>query len=154
MEERKYQICTRCVMDTTDPDIVFDEKGQCNHCTEFIDRRAKHKYQGKESDKALEAVVADMKKAGKGKEYDCIIGLSGGIDSCYAAYIAKEKGLRLLAVHLDNGWNSEEAVLNIKNVAKKLGIDYESYVLDWDEFKDLQLAFLKASVPEAEQTPT
>ena len=94
-----------------------------------------------------------MKQSGQGKAYDCVIGLSGGIDSCYAAYIAKQKGLRILAVHLDNGWNSEEAVLNIKNVAKKLEIDYESYVLDWEEFKDLQLAFLKASVPEAE-TPT
>jgi len=140
-------------MDTTDPDITFNSEGHCNHCTEFLGSRVKHQYQGVESDKQLDVVVAQMKKAGKGKEYDCVIGLSGGIDSCYAAYIAKQKGLRILAVHLDNGWNSEEAVQNIKNVAKKLEIDYESYVLDWNEFKDLQLSFLKASVPEAE-TPT
>jgi len=140
-------------MDTTDPDIIFNEKGECNHCTEFLDKRIKHNYQGIESDLELKRLITEMKKAGKGREYDCIIGLSGGIDSCYAAYIAKQNGLRVLAVHMDNGWNSEEAVLNIKNVAKKLGIDYESYVLDWEEFKDLQLAFLKASVPEAE-TPT
>ncbi len=140
-------------MDTTDPEITFDAEGFCNHCTEFLDKRAKHKYQGAESDEALARIVGDMKAAGKGKEYDCVIGISGGTDSCYAAYIAKQKGLRVLAVHLDNGWNSEEAVQNVKNVAQKLEIDYESYVLDWEEFKDLQLAFLKASVPEAE-TPT
>jgi N-acetyl sugar amidotransferase len=140
-------------MDTTDLEIAFDENGYCNHCTEFLDKRAKHKYQGAESDKALDSLVESMKAAGKGSDYDCIIGLSGGIDSSYVAYIAKERGLRVLAVHMDNGWNSEEAVMNIKNIAKKLGIDYESYVLDWEEFKDLQLAFLKASVPEAE-TPT
>ena len=115
--------------------------------------RLKHKYQGQQSDDNLDDLIQIIKKDGKGKEYDCIIGLSGGVDSCYAAYIAKNKGLRVLAVHMDNGWNSEEAVLNIKNVAKILDIDYESYVLDWEEFKGLQLAFLKASVPEGE-TPT
>jgi N-acetyl sugar amidotransferase len=140
-------------MDTTDPEITFDESGNCNHCTEFINKRSLHKYKGEESDRALDAIIEEMKIDGKGKEYDCIIGLSGGIDSCYAAYIAKQRGLRVLAVHLDNGWNSEEAVQNIKSVAQKLDIDYESYVLDWHEFKDLQLSFLKASVPEAE-TPT
>lgn len=153
MEQREYRICTRCVMDTTDLEITFDEQGHCNHCTEFINSRAKHKYQGKQSDDALAQIVEDMKRAGKGSDYDCVIGVSGGTDSCYAAYILKQKGLRVLAVHLDNGWNSEEAVQNVKNVARKLEIDYESYVLDWEEFKDLQLAFLKASVPEAE-TPT
>lgn len=153
MRTRSYQQCVRCVMDTTDLEIVFDSDGFCNHCTEFLDKRAKHKYQGAISDAALEAVVEDMKRAGKGKEYDCIVGVSGGTDSCYTAYVAKQKGLRVLTVHLDNGWNSEEAVQNVKNVARKLEIDYESYVLDWEEFKDIQLAFLKASVPEAE-TPT
>ncbi len=153
MAENNYQICTRCVMDTSDPDIKFNKAGECNNCIEFLDKRAKHIYRGVESDTQLKRLVIEMKKAGKGKEYDCVIGLSGGIDSCYAAYIAKQNGLRILAVHMDNGWNSEQAVLNIKNVAKKLGIDYESYVLDWEEFKDIQLAFLKASIPEAE-TPT
>lgn len=153
MKNRPYQMCTRCTMDTTDLEIRFNEEGHCNHCTEFIEKRIHHKYQGEESDRQLAALIQQIKKDGKGKKYDCIIGLSGGIDSCYASYIAKQHGLRILAVHMDNGWNSEEAVLNIKNVAKKLGIDYESYVLDWEEFKDIQLAFLKASVPEAE-TPT
>ena len=153
MSERAHQQCTRCVMDTSDPLITFNEEGHCNHCTEFIDRRSHHNYKGNESDKALDAIVAQMKTDGKGKEYDCIIGMSGGIDSSYVAWIAKQKGLRVLAVHMDNGWNSEEAVLNIRNIASKLGIDYESYVLDWDEFREIQLAFLKASIPEAE-TPT
>lgn len=153
MEERHYQICTRCVMDTTDPGIHFNENGECNLCTDFIENRKKHNYQGETSENQLNVLVAQMKKDGNGKEYDCIIGLSGGIDSSYVAYIAKQKGLRILGVHLDNGWNSEEAVQNIKSIAKKLDIDYESYVLNWAEFKDIQLAFLKASVPEAE-TPT
>ncbi len=137
-------------MDTTDLQIVFDEKVYCNHCTEFLNNRANHQYQGKENSAELDRIVEDMKRAGQGREYDCISGISGGVDSSYLAYIAKKKGLRVLAVHLDNGWNSEEAVLNIKNVTTKLNIDYESYVLDWEEFKDLQLAFLKASVPEAD----
>lgn len=153
MTEREYQQCSRCVMDTSDPDIQFNELGECNHCTDFLNKRIHHKYQGESSDRAFNDLVAQMKKAGKGKEYDCIMGVSGGIDSSYAALIAKRHGLRVLGVHMDNGWNSEEAVLNIRNIAQKLGIDYESFVLDWEEFKDLQLSFLKASVPEAE-TPT
>ena len=151
--EREYQQCTRCVMDTTDPLIEFDDDGVCNLCTEFKNKRAQANYNGEKSDRELEALIAQMKKDGKGKEYDCIIGMSGGIDSSYVAWIAKEKGLRVLAVHMDNGWNSEEAVLNIKNIATKLNIDYESFVLDWEEFRDIQLSFLKASIPEAE-TPT
>ncbi len=140
-------------MDTTDPQITFDENGYCNHCTEFAGKRAGHSYQGRQSDEALDGIVATLKRDGEGKQYDCIIGLSGGIDSSYVAYIIKQKGLRALAIHLDNGWDSEESVNNIKNIAKLLELDYDSYVLDWEEFKDLQLAFLKASVPEAE-TPT
>ena len=153
MNARNYQECTRCVMDTTDLQIIFDKNGHCNHCTEFLNERDGYKYQGKESDERLEQTIEEIKRAGRGNDYECIIGLSGGVDSSYLAYISKENGLRVLAVHMDNGWNSEEAVTNIKNITKKLGIDYESYVLDWEEFKDLQAAFLKASVPEAE-TPT
>ena len=148
-----YQECTRCVMDTSDPEIVFDENGHCCHCTEFLNRRAKYTYQGEKSDHLFDKTVDAIRRSGRGFEYDCVVGVSGGADSSYLAYIIKERGLRPLAVHMDNGWNSEKAVLNIKNVTRKLGIDYESYVLDWEEFKDLQLSFLKASVPEAE-TPT
>ena len=153
MSSEKYLECSRCVMDTTDPEIIFDRNGFCNHCKEFLEKRAKHKYQGTESDKALDRLVDEIKACGKGKEYDCIVGISGGTDSCYTAYIAKQKGLRVLAVHMDNGWDSEQAVQNLKNVSNKLEIDYESYVLNWEEFRDIQLAFLTASVPEAD-TPT
>lgn len=153
MEIGNYRQCIRCVMDTTDPEITFNESGYCNHCIEFLDKRAKYSYQGKKSDEKFDKQIEAIKRAGRNKKYDCIIGVSGGADSSYTLYIAKQKGLRVLAVHMDNGWNSKEAVLNIKNVVSKLGIDYESYVLDWEEMKDLQLAFLKASVPEVE-TPT
>ena len=147
------RVCQRCVMNESDPEITIDAQGFCNHCTEFIDKRAQHKYQGESSDRAFEVLLEKIKTAGKGKKYDCVLGLSGGIDSSYVAYAMKQRGVRVLGIHMDNGWNSEEAVLNIKNIARKLEIDYESYVLDWEEFKDLQLSFLKASVPEAE-TPT
>lgn len=140
-------------MDSSDPLIKFDEDGKCNHCSEFINSRIKHKYQGEQSDKELNTLIGQMKTAGRGKKYDCVLGLSGGVDSSYAAYLLKSKGLRVLAVHLDNGWNSEEAVSNIKNIADKLGISYESHVLNYHEFKEIQLAFLRASIPEAE-TPT
>ncbi|MEO7659830.1 MAG: N-acetyl sugar amidotransferase, partial [Pyrinomonadaceae bacterium] len=153
MTRRSYQQCTRCVMDTTDVQIAFDSNGQCNHCVNFLEKRSKFNYQGRESDEDLDRLVDDIKRAGKNNEFDCIIGLSGGTDSCYLADVMTQKGLRPLAVHMDNGWNSEKAVLNIKNITRKLGIDYESFVLDWGEFRDLQLSFLRASVPEAE-TPT
>lgn len=147
------QICTRCVMDVSDIEINIDEHGHCNHCKEFLEKRVNHKYQGKKTDIEFKKLIDKIKRAGKGKQYDCVIGISGGVDSSYAVWIAKKEGLRVLGVHMDNGWNSEEAVLNIKNIAKKLQIDYESFVLDWNEFKDVQLSFLRASVPEAE-TPT
>ncbi|MBC7899314.1 MAG: N-acetyl sugar amidotransferase [Saprospiraceae bacterium] len=153
MKIRRYQQCKRCVMDTTDLEIDFNESGHCNHCEEFLKIRAKHTYQGKESDDSLNRTVDAMKRAGRGKDYDCVIGVSGGVDSSYLAYVVKQKGLRPLAVHMDNGWNSEKAVINIKKITQRLRIDYESFVLDWEEFKDVQLSFLKASIPEAE-TPT
>lgn len=153
MKFRSYQQCNRCVMDTTDPNIVFDDEGICNHCEEYKNIRAAHSYMGEQSDNTFNSLISKIKAKGKNKNYDCVVGLSGGIDSSYVAYIAKKNGLRVLGVHMDNGWNSEEAVQNIKNIAKILDIDYESHVLDWEEFKDIQLAFLKASIPEAD-TPT
>jgi len=148
-----YQLCNRCVMDTSDPGIYFDENGNCNHCTEFLNKRANYSYKGLESDLALEKIVRVIKDNGVGKAYDCIVGLSGGVDSSYTAWKAKEMGLRVLGVHLDNCWNSIEANQNIRNIASKLNIDYECVVLDWQEFKQIQAAFLRASIPEAD-TPT
>jgi N-acetyl sugar amidotransferase len=150
---RTYQQCTRCVMDTTDPEIRFDGKGICNHCTDFLKRRDEIKAFKKLGSEHLNAIVEKIKQRGKNKKYDVVLGISGGVDSSYTAYLLKKLGIRALLVHMDNGWNSDDATLNIKNIAKKLGFDYESYVLDWEEFKDIQLAFLKASVVEAE-TPT
>jgi N-acetyl sugar amidotransferase len=140
-------------MDTSDVDITFDLKGHCSHCRNYFERIAKRVYLGEESDRQLSEIVSNIKKSGEGKEYDCVIGISGGIDSSYVAYLSKQLGLRPLLVHMDNGWNSEISVKNIKNIADKLGLDYQSYVLDWDEFKNIQLAFFKASIPEME-TPT
>jgi hypothetical protein len=148
-----YRQCTRCVMDTTDREITFNEKGHCCHCTSYLKNRKNHSYRGEASDRALRHMFDCVRRSGENSKYDCVIGISGGVDSSYLTYLAVYHGLRPLAVHMDNGWDSEKAVLNISNVTRILCIDYESYVLDWEEFRDIQLAFLKASVPEAE-TPT
>ena len=153
MEEIKYQQCNRCVMDTSDLEIRFDENGYCNHCTEYFEKTSKLVYQGEASDEKFKTLIEKIKKSGENNNYDCLIGISGGIDSIYTAYLAKKNGLRALNVHLDNGWNSALAVKNIEKTLKKLDFDLYTYVIDWLEFKDLQLSFLKASIPEAE-TPT
>lgn len=145
-----YQICNRCVMDTSDPEISFNDQGFCNHCISFLEEAKTIVPTGEERDIQLKKLIQNIKKSGKKKEYDCLIGVSGGVDSSYVAYIVKELGLRPLAVHMDNGWNSEESVKNIRNLCTKLEIDYESYVLDWDEFKDIQLSILKSSIVEVE----
>jgi N-acetyl sugar amidotransferase len=147
---RQYQICTRCIMDTSDSAIVFNGEGICNHCQGY-DRRASQELFSKEVREAkIRALVKEITSAGRDKEYDCIIGVSGGVDSTMVAYKVKELGLRPLALHVDNGWNSELAVNNIELSLKKLGIDLYTIVLDWDEFRDLQLAFLYSSVANIE----
>ncbi len=152
-KKQVYQQCTRCVMDTSDPEITFDEKGYCNHCTEYFEKTSKLIYQGADSEIKLKQLVENIRKSGKNNDYDCVIGISGGVDSIYTAYLAKQLGLRVLTVHMDNGWNSELAVHNIEKILKKLEMELNTIVLNWEEFRDLQLSFLQASVPEAE-TPT
>jgi N-acetyl sugar amidotransferase len=147
---RPYQICTRCIMDTTDPDILFDEDGVCNHCHRYDEELPKRVFHGKEGEQRLTALVNAIKQAGSNKEYDCIIGVSGGVDSTYVAYLTKQLGLRPLAIHFDNGWNSELAVSNIEKTLDTLGIDLYTYVIDWPVFKNLQLSFLTASTPDGE----
>jgi len=151
MKDRTYQICTKTVMDTIgDPDITFNTDGICNYYYEF---NAKLKIRVPPKDIAsqkLNEIVGKIKRDGRGKAYDCIIGVSGGVDSTYTAWLVKKLGLRPLAVHLDNGWNSELAVKNIENILNVLGIDLYTEVLDWEMFKDLQLSFLKASTPDGE----
>jgi N-acetyl sugar amidotransferase len=149
-EAAAYRQCTHCIMDTTDPDIVFDDQGVCNHCYLYAEVSGSRLFSAPEDRHRLESLLADIRRRGKGKEYDCIIGVSGGVDSTYVAYLTKRFGLRPLAVHLDNGWDSELAVGNIESILKKLDIDLYTYVIDWVEFKDLQLSFLKASTPDAE----
>ena len=141
--------CSRCVMDSTDPMIRFDEEGVCQYCKIHDEMEAKYPLNaiGKID---LDNIIADIKAKGKGKKYDCIIGVSGGTDSTYQLHLAKELGLRALAVHFDNGWNSDIAVSNIKKVTDKLDYDLVTYVVNWEEFKDIQIAFLKASTPDSE----
>jgi N-acetyl sugar amidotransferase len=142
-----YQICTRCVMDTTAKEITFDNKGVCSFCHEYDATNHLIWKRGEEGKKLLTRTLAKIKKEAEGKEYDCIIGLSGGVDSSYVAYLAKEQfNLRPLIVHVDTGWNSELAVKNIENIVKKLDIDLYTHVIDWEEMQDLQLSFFKSGI--------
>lgn len=145
-----YRQCSRCLMDTSDPAIQFDALGHCNHCTRYFARVAGEVKGGAEGVLALEAIVERIRQEGRGKDYDCIAGVSGGVDSTFVIYKLKQLGLRPLAVHFDNGWNSELAVANIKNALDRLKIDLHTDVVDWEEFKDLQMSFIKASVPNCE----
>jgi N-acetyl sugar amidotransferase len=133
-------------MDTSDPDITFNDDGICSHCQYFDSFVTKVWPRGEAASKKLDEMVCFLKKEGEGKDYDCIIGLSGGVDSSYLALKIKEMGLRPLAVHVDGGWNSELASQNIEAIVKELDIDLYTHVVDWSEMKDLQLAFLKSQV--------
>jgi len=137
-------------MDTTDPEITFDDQGICNHCRDYDRVTEEQVFTGEIGEKKLDAIVQKIKAAGSNSDYDCIIGISGGVDSSYVAYQTRELGLRPLAIHLDNGWDSELATKNIENLLSKLKIDLFTYVINWDEFRDLQLSFLKASTPDSE----
>ena len=142
-----YRICSRCVMDTTDVEITFDQDGVCNHCTEFENVTRKRWFPNEQGARRLAKSIDEMKSAGKGREYDCILGLSGGIDSSYLALKAKDWNLRPLVVHVDAGWNAELAVSNIEAIVKHCNYDLHTHVVDWEEMRDLQLAFLRAGVP-------
>lgn len=147
----QFQQCSISVMDNiADPDIRFDEKGICNYYYAYKKAEAESVLPGEAGRNKLNGIAAEIKAAGKNQPYDCIMGLSGGVDSTYVAWLAKELGLRPLAVHFDNGWNSELAVMNIENIVNKLGFDLYTYVINWDEFRDLQIAYLKASVVDIE----
>jgi len=150
MKEQNYQICKRCIMDTTDPEIRFDENGICNHCKQY-DKLAKERlFTGEVGKQKLNELVSEIKASGTNKEYDCVVGVSGGVDSTFVVYKLKELGLRPLAVHLDNGWNSELSTRNLEMALKKFNVDLYTYVIDWEEFRDLQLSFLKSGISNAE----
>jgi N-acetyl sugar amidotransferase len=150
MNSLNHRVCSRCVMDTTDPNIEFDADGVCNHCHAHLNALATNVHRGAEGRERMMKIADEIRRQGAGKAYDCVIGVSGGVDSTYTAWLVKEIGLRPLAVHLDNGWNSEIGVRNIARTIEKLGIDLYTHVIDWEEYKDIQRAFLKASVPDVE----
>ncbi len=148
MNTRIYQICSNCVMDTSDSKIIFDEHGVCDHCRTFYNDILPKWHTDKTAEAALTVIIDKIKKEGQGKEFDCIMGMSGGIDSSYLTYIVKEKfGLRPLVFHVDAGWNSQIAVNNIERLVDKLGLDLYTHVVNWEEMKDLQLAYFKSGVP-------
>jgi N-acetyl sugar amidotransferase len=143
--------CAVCVLDMNDdPSMTFDENGVCQYLHQYKAGIARHVPAQETRQQKLDTLVAKIRNDGKGRAYDVIVGVSGGVDSTYVALLAKELGLRVLAVHCDNGWNSELAVKNIENIVSRLGIDLFTYVIDWEEFRDIQLAFIKASVVDIE----
>ncbi len=151
MNDRPYQMCSRCVMDTTADDITFDDQGICNYCTDFLSHSKEILFiDPSEQAQKLNELVSAIKKAGKGKKYDCIIGVSGGVDSSWALVQAVKQGLRPLAVHMDNGWNSELAQNNIANLVRNLGVDLYTHVIEWDEYRALMQSFFDADVIDVE----
>lgn len=151
------RVCTRCVMGSADPLIRFDEAGVCNLCTDFMHRRlavTAFSAQGQADGTALERLWRRIRDSRRpNSRYDCVVGLSGGVDSSYTALLAAKAGLRVLGVHMDNGWDTPVSLRNVLNLVKTLGIDYEADVLDWNSFREIQKAFIAADVPEIE-TPT
>lgn len=146
-----FRQCSISVMDNiADPNVTFDKDGICNYYFDYMKAEQAHVFKGEEGSSRLDEVVSKIKEAGKGRKYDCITGVSGGVDSTYVALVAGKLGLRPLIVHFDNGWNSELAVKNIENIISRLGFDLHTLVVDWEEFKDIQLAYLKASVVDIE----
>ena len=141
-----YQVCKRCVMDTTNSDIIFDEEGVCSYCHHFEMVTKKNWFPNEEGDRKLNLIIDKIKQVGAGNPYDCIIGLSGGLDSSYLALKAKNWGLRPLVIHVDAGWNSELAVANIEKVVNYCDYHLYTHVVNWDEMRDLQLAYLSSGI--------
>jgi N-acetyl sugar amidotransferase len=147
MTLRPYKICSNCIMDTSDSNITFDDKGWCDYCNNYHTKILPYWHPDERGRQELLSTVERIKRDGKGKDHDCLIGLSGGVDSSHVAYLAKQYGLRPLLFHVDAGWNSQQAVNNIEKMVDGLGFDLHTEVINWLEMKDLQLAFFKAQVP-------
>lgn len=143
----QYQICKRCIMDTSDPTIRFNSNGICNYCTSALKLISKDGYKGQKSDEEFAIIINTIKEKQKSKEYDCVIGVSGGVDSAYLLHLAHKEGLRILAVHVDAGWNSNTAVSNIHKLCNKMNIDLKTIVIDWSVFKELQRAYMFSGLP-------
>lgn len=149
INKNNYRICTNCIMDTTDPHITFDERGWCDYCNNLHKNILPNWHTDTQGEAELMKVAAKIRKDGKGRDFDCIIGLSGGLDSSYCTYIAKEKmGLRPLLFHVDAGWNTDQAVGNIEKLVNGLGLDLYTEVINWEEMKDLQVAMLKSQIAD------
>jgi N-acetyl sugar amidotransferase len=147
---RAYQICTRCIMDTTDPKITFDANGLCTHCRRYTLSIAAMEKNDTYSTANRDRIIGEIREAGRDRDYDVLLGLSGGVDSSYLAYLAHQLGFRAVCVHLDNGWNSELAVKNIENIVRRYHFTLHTHVINWEEFRDLQLSCIKASVVDVE----
>lgn len=147
-----YQMCTRCVMDTTAKEITFDSSGVCSFCHSFDENVKPVLDRARSGDgrRFLDQIVVSIKNSAHGKPYDSILGISGGTDSSYLAYLASELGLRPLLVNVDTGWDTLESKNNIENLVIKLGFDLEIIAVDWEEMRDLQLAFYRSSVKSCE----
>lgn len=149
MTKRTYQICTKTIMDTTDPNIVFDNDGVSDYYHNFHQVIKPNWYTDERGLNELMKTADKIKKDGRNRDFDCIIGLSGGLDSSYTTYIATEiMGLRPLLFHVDAGWNTQQAVGNIEKLVNGLGLDLYTEVINWEEMKDLQVAFLKSQIPD------
>ncbi|MFH1513202.1 MAG: N-acetyl sugar amidotransferase [Bacillota bacterium] len=135
-------VCTRCVMDSSDGGVTFDEQGRCSVCARYLEQTSLRGYKAGASDETLRQLIAQIRKAGEGREFDCVLGLSGGVDSSYMAYVAHQHGLRVLAVHVDTGWNSEMAVRNIERVCNGLKYELHTIVMDWPTMKELMRAYM------------
>ena len=147
--DHEYAICTRCIMDTSDPNISFNEAGLCEYCENFDKEIRPNWHTDERGAKQLDALAGKIKAAGKGHDFDCIIGLSGGLDSSYATLVATERmGLRPLLFHVDAGWNTDQAVGNIEKLVDGLGLDLYTEVINWSEMKDLQRAFLFSQIAD------
>lgn len=145
----KYGICTRCIMDTSDPNIRIDDHGDCEYCNNFDTSILPNWHTGPLGKRQLTPMADKIREAGKGKDFDCIIGLSGGLDSSYVTYVAKEKmGLRPLLFHVDAGWNTDQAVGNIEKLVDGLGLDLYTDVVNWEDVKRMQVAFLRSGIPD------
>jgi len=146
---RKYQICTKTIMDTSDPNIVFNEKGESDYYTNYLENIVPNWHTDERGYEELMKIADKIKKTSRNKDFDCIIGLSGGLDSSYAAYVAKEiMGIRPLIFHVDAGWNTDKAVGNIEKLINGLNLDLYTEVINWEEMKDLQVAFLKSQISD------
>tara|TARA_Y100001958_G_C21188399_1_gene517046 strand:+ start:14 stop:1405 length:1392 start_codon:yes stop_codon:yes gene_type:complete len=147
--KEKERVCKICLCDTSIPDLEFTDEGICHYCLEITPQIKQMKINNSSLDE-YEKKILELKNYGKDKQYDCVIGISGGVDSSYVTHLANEKKLKPLLIHFDNGWNSELAISNIKKIASKSNFELKTYVINWDEFKDIQRSFLKAGVVDIE----